>query len=306
MLDSADARALAQTCVRIGNETADAQGFVPLHRLLDRFRAKLILRPLLVEAMLATIQDPPGQDCWVVLIDSEQYPLTHDDILAETAEKPLHPRLRNSVAHELAHSLAFRASEFGVRLQSHKPGVDQKELVSAYEQETERLSPLLLCSESSLTDFVASQKEPFSAAGIRQQCRRYGISRQVFIRRLQLLGIGTEKGPTYYTGLKNLGIGIGEWTEGGRAVLRNWPLFINFERNVVPTLFLRVRHQDRMPATEGFNDWQLALSGGEFAMTAGTSATPEAESVCVRCEVESGPRSPGSSFLYTVRRLASA
>ena len=148
MLSPREVASFAAVCGQIGNELANETGFVAIRDLLNRFHTQILIRPLLVEGMLASIEDKRGGEAnahrWAVLIDSETYPITEADIAHETSSRPLPARLRNTVAHELVHSLAFRPSEFGITLQLAAAGVESKyDLVRSIEQATESLSPLL-------------------------------------------------------------------------------------------------------------------------------------------------------------------
>jgi hypothetical protein len=151
-LPSADVTAFGQACMRIASEAADASGFVPLRNLLERFHAEIVVRPLLVEGMLAT--QPGVQSKWLVVVDSELYRVTKADFDAESSSQPLSSRLRFTVAHELVHSLAFRTSEFDIRLStSINSEVSRSSVVDAIEGITDSLTPLLLLSESALAGF---------------------------------------------------------------------------------------------------------------------------------------------------------
>ena len=118
MLSSQEVAQFTEVCTKIGDEVADEGGFVKIRDLLDRFHASVIVRPLLVEGMLASINERPGSATqsqrWAVLVDSETYRVCDADIANESSSRPLAPRLRNTIAHELAHSLAFRPTEFGI------------------------------------------------------------------------------------------------------------------------------------------------------------------------------------------------
>src|SRR5438552_4876718 len=108
---------LFQACTDIANQVADNDGFVSIRRLLDRFRTNLRMRPLLVEGMIGSTHSANGQPPqWTVLADSERYPDVGPSLDKECAAEPLTAQFRFTVAHELAHSLAFRTSECGVRL----------------------------------------------------------------------------------------------------------------------------------------------------------------------------------------------
>jgi len=302
----------AAVCTAIANAAAEEGGFVPVRRLLSEFDAQLLIRPLLVEGMLALIQrngdSASDASQWAVLVDSERHPISERDVEQESAQQPLSARLRNTIAHELVHSLAFRPSEFGIDLRLQ--GNDEKSqgaLVKAIEQETECLSPLLLWPERSLADLLKANKEALSIEQLQQQCRRLGISRYLLVNRLGLLGLAETPGLRYHAALQNLGIGIGEWNNRGAAVLRSWPLFINFDRNIVPNMFLKFPGQDRVPAESMFPHNGFTLCGGssdtvEFVTDAGTRAVPAAGKMTVKCSAERTSRKPGSSFLYVVSK----
>jgi hypothetical protein len=96
-------------------------------------------------------------------------------------------------------------------------------------------------------------------------------------------------------------IGVAEWVDAGRAILRNWPIFANFGRNILPEFLLRLAHQDRMPAPSAFNDASFSLCGGgsssvELRVEAGTQGCPTAE----RLEV---PKLPGAGLEPAWSRL---
>src|ERR1700686_3755132 len=151
-LSNEDVAAFRQACIRIASDAVDGDGFVPIHKLLKRFHAQVVIRPLLVEGMLAT--QPGSQSEWVVLVDREVYGATKADVENEDANRPLPSRLRFTLAHELVHSLAFRASEFGIHLRSSIKTQDAKaSVVEAIEKITDSLAPLLLLSEGALTEF---------------------------------------------------------------------------------------------------------------------------------------------------------
>lgn len=312
MLSQSELAAFAEKCIAIANEISDERGFVPVRNLLTRFQARLLVRPLLVEGILASIEPNNGNgfdDRWAVLVDSETYEINESDVEEESEERPLPSRLRNTIAHELVHSLAFRPSEFGIRLQ--KPiGSEESQaaLVKAIEQETEKLSPLLLWSEKAISDLLKEKKCALSLEELKLECRRRGISREVLINRLRLLGAKDERDLKYRQGLRNLAVGMAEWVDDRSAVLRNWPLFFNFDRNHVPAFLLKLNLQDRLSAKAVFPDSKFAMCGGpeqsvEFVTDAGIHGVPNAERIRVECSSEVGSRKPGSRFLYVLRRL---
>lgn len=303
----------AEVCTLIGNEVADEHGFVPVRNLLTRFQASLLIRPLLVEGMLASKEHHSGTSFdatrWAVLLDSETYQVSELEIKEESQERPLPSRLRNTVAHELVHSLAFRPSEFGIRLREQNDSEERQiALVRAIERETEQLSPLLLWSDKALMKVLSGRKRSLSVEELHEICRTVGISRYVLISRLRLLRSTDPNGFLHRDGLKNIAIGIGEWVDGRNAVLRSWPVFINFDRNIVPAFLLKLIHQDRLPATTVFAHEAFAMCGGrnnnvEFITDAGVETVPNAMKMKVECSMEPGNKKTGSDFLYVIRKL---
>lgn len=304
----------AEVCTAIGNDVADENGFVPVRNLLTRFQANLFIRPLLVEGMLTFMGHGSrnGFDAgrWAVLLDSETYRINELEVKEERRERPLPSRLRNTIAHELVHSLAFRPSEFGIRLR--KP-IDSEEnrnaLVRAIERETERLSPLLLWPEKAVAKVLSGKKQSLSVEELTQVYRSMGISRYVMINRLCLIRPADANGFRYRDGLKNLAIGIGEWVDGKNAVFRSWPLFLNFDRNIVPAFLLKLIDQDCLPARIVFTDEVFAMCGGflntvEFMTDAGTSALPTVEKMKVRCSIENVEKKPKSKFLFVIHNIS--
>jgi hypothetical protein len=304
-LSNEEVGAFARACITIANDAADENGFVAIPKLLKRFHAELVIRPLLVEGMLAT--QPGVHSKWTVLVDSERYGVTQSDIEAEDIRNPLPSRLRFTVAHELAHSLAFRPSDFGIRLVSSVNTNDAKsEVVRAIEGITDRLTPLLLLSETALTQFFKSPKVRTSASDLAELRHRSGISRQALIGRLRGLSqIEADKVSRY--SLNNIAICIGEWRDQ-HAVIRNWPVFARFQRNSMPEFLLNLRNQDRLPAPIAFAASSFAPCGGtcselESVLHAGTMEIPRAEQIAVHCSSEQTARTRGTEFLIVIRKM---
>jgi hypothetical protein len=315
MLSPREVASFAAVCGQIGNELANESGFVAIRDLLDRFHTEIRLRPLLVEGMLASIEDKGSGEAsthhWAVLIDSETYRVTEADIAHETSDRPLPARLRNTVAHELVHSLAFRPSEFGIKLQVTDGGTESKyDLVRSIEQATESLSPLLLLPEKALSTLLRGRSTQVSVEELDALREELAISRPLLISRLAQLSPNSSDGMRDLPALRNMGIGIGEWTRDGTAVLRSWPLYINFENNIAPAVFRKLRHQDRISATNVFPDNSFALSGGvdcttKFVSDAGLLDSPASEKIPVVCAISKPRKTIGSSFIYVMHRPSS-
>jgi hypothetical protein len=241
----------------------------------------------------------------MVLVDSEKYQLTTKDIEGESTSNPLPERLRFTIAHELAHSLAFRVSEFSIKLQDIDVSKRRRELVQAIEDDTDRLSSLLLVSQKALQTLFKGRTHPPTAAELGRARKAMGVSRHVLISRLRSLSSKDADGLRNGYGMSNMAVGIVTWMENGAATLRKWPVFANFDRNVFPDFLIRLAHQDYLPARESFPDPVFSLCGGnENTVTlmtdAGTPSSPRAELLEITCSVEEGSRTPGSTSIYVV------
>ena len=313
MLVPTDIPRFAQVCSAIANEVAssDESGFVAIERLVDRVGATLILRPLLVEGMLASFPGDsatPDKKRWAVLIDNETYPITSAELKRESFAKPLHVRFRNTVAHELVHLLAFRANEFGVPCQDvNELKGRHDEIVDQIEKDTERLSPLLLWPERSIEKHIGSKTTSIAIKDLVNISRGMGISRPVLISRLNLIPDSDPFRFKHTSALKNVAIGLGEWIDRRVASFRKLPLFINFDRNVVPSFLLRLRKQERLSASEVIQDHNFGMCGGWVGSTrlecrAGVPDAIDATSMHIEISMEWVERSAGNTFFFVVRK----
>ncbi len=313
-----DLNSLADKCAEISNEVADHDGFVAARELAKRFNAELVLRPLLVEGMLASVSpnvlSPPSSDDkhqWAVFLDSETYAnVTEDDIRNEGANAPLPPRMRNTIAHELVHSFAFRYTEFGVQLTKlANREKTQREFVQAIERETEKLSPLLLIPTKYLDCQFPRNKTGISIQDLQTIQQRMGVSRYVLINRFNLLKLVDKQDLLGRPGFGNLAVGIGKWSSGDEALFKEWPLFVNFDRNIVPEFLVKLQ-QGKLPSLASiFTNPSFCLRGGndyvtEANLRGGTWDTPSAEEIKIACFVEPFARKEGAEFLFIVRSIA--
>lgn len=253
-------------------------------------------------------QVDPQATGWLVLIDRDTYPLSEREIDAESQARPLPARFRFTVAHELVHSIAFRPGAFGVRLRNPVNSESGKAaVVEAIENATDRLGPLLLVSERLIVEFLQDRRT-VSIADIVSLRSAAGVSRQVLINRLRLLSPSETNGVRAREAFRNLAIVIGEWVDARKAILRSWPVFASFERNLFPAVLAKISAQDRVPAVSVFPNESFAPCGGdldeiEIDVDAGTPAVPDAERMTIRCAIERVNRRPGASFLMTVQKL---
>jgi hypothetical protein len=303
---------LESTCTKIADEAADHSGFVAIRVLLQRFGAELVIRPLLVEGMLAkrsAAVPEKGHRQWLVLIDSVKWPFTQDAVAAESVERPLPERARFTIAHELTHSLAYRSTEFGTELQlAAAKNQTSNEFVEKVEDLTDGLVPLLLWPESRVEAFLQEPGFPLSIDRLVAIRHQQGISRPVMIYRLRRMIERRRGGAIEQPANRNVGIGIGEWQSASKAILRKKPTFVHFDQNILPEVFLRLRKEDRLPASSVFADKNFALCGGNALVTTFDckSGVDEADSklpMSVEVTVESGSRKPGATFFFCVRRV---
>ena len=311
-ITSQELNVLAEKCLDISDDVADSEGFVPIRHLTEQFDAELILRPLLVEGMLASIENDPFQNNssthqWAVMVDNETYPhITEESISVENTWTPLPARMRNTIAHELVHSFAFRGTEFGVELtKRNSKWKNRREFIEAIEKETEKLSPLLLIPYGYIEKQLTNSKSKLSIFDIQAVYRRMGVSRYVFINRMNLLKLIDKKELLSRPSLRNIAIGIGERLGDNKVKLKEWPLFINFDRNIIPDFLIMLLKGKLRNIIDYIDDPSFIFCGGEetylkTVVKAGTIQTPSAENMNISCFVESNSRKKGTEFLFLI------
>ena len=138
--------------LNIANKTSGLDGFVQMRALADGFGVGIEVRPLLVEATLASsTQGADDEPSWTVLIDSERFAATSEMINQESPNAPLPARLRTTIAHELLHSTSFRKGANGFELDiPRRKGESKSDHLLRGERETEKLSPLLLIPDQAI------------------------------------------------------------------------------------------------------------------------------------------------------------
>ena len=301
-LPRAEIDRMAMACSDIGAAVADPDGFVPVRSLLKQFSAELVLRPLLVEAMLVS-----QRGRWIVLLDAERSGVTLEAIDAESSRCPLPVRARNTIVHELVHTLAFkRTGDVIVWRESLGGAQTNPEWVKAVERETEKLSPLLLIPDRQLELQLRPYEAALTLAQLKAVQRAFGVSREVLINRLCRLKHNDPFSLLARDALVDLGIGTGTFGQDGTAQYLGWPIFLNFDRNVVPSFFIELQRQRHMPPAEVF---PVAPFVGEapslfglLPTAAGTGRLADVETMRVRVEVEPTTAAPEQRFLFVVSR----
>lgn len=298
---------LLTVCQQLGDEVAEPYtGFVPLRNLLTRFRAKAIFRPLLVEAMFGSLEESNDAD-WAVLIDSETYSITSAELEAERYSAPLPPRLRNTVAHELVHSISFRREEFGIRFVTGKHKVKAgRTLLQQIEHDTESLSPYVLLPNYALQNAFSPLDDQVSPDYLRSLCRSHGVSPWVLINRLRAIPLST--GPRLSPALRNVGAGLFQKRKGGFSSLLGWPLFTNFDNAITPKFLLDIKRTKSARSTESLPFQEFAMNGGTTSricveLSAGTPNLPRSHSGQYELRVETGELPTDTPSIFVVRKM---
>jgi hypothetical protein len=290
---------IAAACAELGNRAADDGGFVALHRLAALLRAEVEFRPLLVEALIAA---PNGPGTWKVLVDSETHP-NGAAFPVENAQAPLPARLRNTLAHELLHTLSFRAEEFGFLLEQ-KGKETRMETVKRLEKETEGFSPLLLLPQRVIESELESHGLTLEILLAWRQ--RWAVSREVLVSRLGLFQSLPEFRLRYHPGVTNIAVCVTEWVNEETAMLLEWPVYSVFRDGIVPEFILQLRTKGKPSLRELFPDPEFLLNGGSKASTrstlpAGTAANPRAEKREISAYAEIASKKKGDRFIFVFR-----
>ena len=298
----------AEVCIEAANKSVDEHGFIAVRRLVEQFDAQLDARPLLCEGLIAA---PKVADAkWLVLIDSDESGFDPACYASESSVRPLPHRVRFTVAHELAHMLRFRATEFGMELlESDRKQKTKKKLIGDLEREADSLAPLLLIAESAFETECASGEGRLTLDKITQCRKRWAVSRQVLLSRFRLLLTNDKKNLRFRSFLRNIGIGLGEWNSKDTASILEWPQpFLNFDDGIVPEFLLGHKSQRAARLEAAFSSHDFCLSGGtslscNATIAAGTQANPRADDMAVRIEVENVVRSNSSKFLFLIEKV---
>lgn len=297
---------IIRDCLRLADSLSDESGFLPVRSLADHFSIEVVFRPLLVEAMLASV--PASNEArpkWLVLVDSDRFPKGQMDFENETADQPLPGRLRNTIAHEILHSLSFRANEsdFEFRMERHA-GEKQEDFVNRIERETEDLSPLLLIPEKCLLRLARGSRTTFRS--ILELQRNCAATRDVLVNRLRIWMRDDTSGSLYGGGVENIGLGIGCW-EAGKAYFIDRPVYANFRNNHLPHLFTQLASQKKLSVLQVTGDLGFVLNGGaETTITIDGHRNGEFLDYLkmrIRLSVEPKAASRNGKFLFFVEKL---
>lgn len=290
-------RQLLEVAAGLSERAADETGFVALTALAREVQADLKFRPLLVEGVAAQPKSRDGR--WLIMIDNETHRVTDDMLAQESAARPLGSRVRNTVAHELAHALGPRYEEAAGH--SDRP---RDEIVAVLEKETEQLSPALLIPRRAIEALLKARREPLAIEELVAAKTRWAVSAKVFVKRLDLILQETDSPLRHNTRLENVIIGAGEWLGVDRVELL--PMPFKGQLGLIPEFAALLRGRRKIAVAEYFPSPDFYLNGGADASTVaqvwlGTSGSPQSERANIEIVVEAGPRRAGESFLWLAR-----
>lgn len=286
---------LIRLASEISEKSADSQGYVPVHRLAESFQAEIEFRPLLVEGVIARPKEIGGK--WKIFIDSETHARTTESLAGETSANPLPSRLRNTLAHELAHTLAFRSEEFKIEIKGSR-----EEFVAQLERETENLSPVLLLPYSGIQELCA---ESLSIENLVAFRKAHTVSNEVLVQRFEMLRRLENHALQFAPALTNIAIGTGEWKNNDTPVLSPWPVFSKFS-GLIPYLLTQLKNKQTPSLANNFKDVDFVVNGGAVftsrgLIDAGTSQNPSGDHMPVEIQIEETGKSAGIKFLWMIK-----
>ncbi len=303
--------AMAARCIEASTSAVDVDGFVPVRNLLEHFQASIEFRPLLVEAMLCEKLGEaiaPPRTRWHLLIDGDKHPVDSRAVGGESCAMPLSDRLRNTIAHELAHTLAFRTTDSGQELMllySKGKQVSRVDEVAEIERRTEELSPLLLVADSSIAQAFRLDLDRLHIDDLTRARAKFGVSRYILVSRLDLQARFGDTRIALRPSLSNVGIGVGKWGADGIPSLLGMPMYLNFDRAIAPKFFHWAYREKQLDFYSITSDPNFVLNGGASLETtliakAGTPRNPESTKMKVNISVEKRARKIGGTFFVLV------
>lgn len=291
-------RKLLQVATQIADCASDSSGFVPLRELAREIHADVRFRPLLVEGIAAQPKSKDGR--WLILIDSETHGVSDEMFASEDARNPLSPRVRNTVAHELAHAL-------GPRCEALTDGSEKSrsELVALIERETERISPALLVPVKTIESLLTLKAGALEVEDLAAMKERLAVSSRVLVMRLELLAQDAESQLRHHPRIENLVIGSGEWLNSRSVELH--PMPYRGTGGLLPEFVSLLRDRKKVAIADHFPAPDFFLNGGQESVTRntvwlGTGVQPRSEKGVVEIKVEIVQRKSAISFLWTARR----
>jgi hypothetical protein len=284
----------------IAEKAVDDTGFIPIRELTQRCEAKIQLRPLLVEAIVARSKSV-GIKEWMILLDSERFGDVAQEIEDENATRPLPNRLRNTVAHELAHVIWFNVC--GIE-PIEKKKADE---VQNVEHQIESLSPCLLLPYSKLKETLSRE---ISVDTLTELRNRAGLSSEAFVQRIKMLRFHDPDSINVGRCLENTAIGVGSWKNSKNTTLQLTPIFSRFS-HLAPSLLLQHQSTGIFTVSDAFQEPDFYLNGGSVPITnaeisVGTTREPYIEKQRAQLSVEPINKQQSGKYLWTLRLLGAS
>jgi hypothetical protein len=285
---------LLEVAAGLSERAADETGFVALASLARVVQADIRFRPLLVEGIAAQPKSRDGR--WLILIDNETHRVTEDMLTKESAGHPLGARVRNTVAHELAHALGPRYEEAVGRTDRSRD-----DIVAVLEKDTEQLSPALLIPRRAVEALLKARSEPLGIEELVAARDRWGVSTKVFVKRFDLILQEEESSLRHHPRLDNIVIGAGEWLGKDRVELL--PMPFKGHRGLIPEFASQLRARRKIAVAEYFPSPDFYLNGGSDPASSaevwiGTAGSPQSERAKIKLAVDMVPRHSGEQFLW--------
>lgn len=235
---------LIDRCWDIAEQCSDTTGFVSLRRLAEYCRCQVVPRPLLVEAAITKRTD--GSDDWIALLNNEVHVFSDEDFELESSISHLAIRTRNTLAHEIAHAVAWDTLGH-----DFSNGGTHDERLSYIEKSVEVVSPLLLIPRSALALRLSQIRSPKeSARKLVEIISHFAVSPGVFFNVLALFN-------RYYRAQFLLFEGILEalW---GIAEMRGKRKFCISPSRLLPNFFKGQPHPaNRFILSRGASEWRI-------------------------------------------------
>ena len=240
----------ATYCSSAARRIHERHGFIPLRELSAALNVEVVFRPLLVEGMVAAPKFDrldSSESSWKVLLNSERFPDGERQYKEESKGVQMEPRLRFTLAHEIAHTMSFRTFENGVELkESSAVEKSGKEQISALEKESNYLAPLLLVPDKALAGELARIQGELSPEAVKRIASSFGVSIDVIISRLARLRQYDPQSLRNQPILRNLALLTAEKSNESQRVILPFPLFYNYDDNLVPLFIERLIKGERV------------------------------------------------------------
>lgn len=277
-------------------------GYISISDLAEAFNVQIYGRPLIVEGLIArpikSDKSESAEKSWKVFFDTERYGVSTEGVSNDCEATPIPERLRFTLAHEIAHTLSFRADDFGIDSTSKR---GSKDTVSQLEAEANFMAPLLLVSEKYL-DFYISAISEFGINELIELKSKMALSREVLISKLASLRQRDTIGLLNRNLIRGTILGIGVWKSTTNAQLMGWPLLLNFENSLIPEFIHRIRNGNVCNLTEilPFMSSPAERDVWKFEndYKCGTQKNPSLESSTFTMEIETVSKKKGNTFFF--------